>query len=229
MNCQFPLEVVDLGVMAYAPALAYQRQVNDALIRGEAGMTLILVEHEPVITVTHRRSSMEHLLLSVDQLKASGIDLQETDRGGDITWHGPGQLVVYPIIRLNPLGLNLGSYMRFLEQVVIDLLDTFHIPTRREQGATGVWVDRRGDNDQNHAAKICAMGVRVRKNTTLHGLALNVSPDLAAFDTIIPCGLKGRSVTSMKQLLGESCPDMAAVKAALVEQFKQALAARGDH
>ena len=170
--------------------------------------------------------------------------MEVTDRGGDVTYHGPGQLVAYPILQLKPLGLNLGSYMCLLEQVVIDLLAKFGIKGQREKGAIGVWVDVSGlgsgvlglgrrESDQapdprpqTHLAKICAMGVRVRKNTTMHGLALNVTTDLSHFQTIDPCGLGGRPVTSMAELLGEDVPGMGDVESALISQMRTAISER---
>ena len=218
MNCHDPLQVVDLGSLAYLPALERQRQVNEQVASGQSPMTLLLVEHPPVITVTHRRHAMDNLITTPSQLEELGIALQETDRGGDITYHGPGQLVAYPILRLNDLGLNLGSYMRLLERIVIDTLAAFHIHGRCEAGATGVWV-KMNDAQQCKLAKICAMGVRVRKNTTMHGLAINVCPEMSHFQTIIPCGLKDSLVISMQQLLGDQCPEMDQVKQTLVSQF----------
>jgi lipoyl(octanoyl) transferase len=237
------LAVRDLGRLAYAPALDAQRRLNQAVIDGAAPPTVLLVEHEPVITVSQRKRAREHLLASEDRLRKLGIAVAATDRGGDITYHGPGQLVAYPILKLSPVGLNLSRYMRWLEQVVIDTLAAWSIDGRTESGATGVWVDRASEhasNDQRKPvpaaasaprAKICAMGVRIRKNTTMHGLALNVAPDLSHFDTIVPCGLSGRSVTSLAALLGDEAPSMAVVKARLVQQLDAAygrLLHRGD-
>ena len=240
------LQVQDLGRLPYAHALAIQRQVNLAVSQGNhvgADACLLLVEHDPVITVTHRRGAWDNLLVTQDRLDSLGIDVQVTDRGGDITYHGPGQLVAYPILKLNPLGLNLGRYMRLLEQIVIDLLAKFGIQGRRDADATGVWVRLReqgaGSRDQSEHTpeprslypetlhKICAMGVRVRKNTTMHGLALNVTTDLSHFQTIDPCGLGGRPVTSLSQLLGEACPSMDQVKQVLIEQMQSAFDSAG--
>ena len=213
--------MLDLGREGYEAAFARQRGLNEAVIAGDAEPTVILVEHEPVITVSQRREAGEHLLASAERLEAMGIAVASTDRGGDITYHGPGQLVVYPILRLTPLGLNLSRYMRLLESVVIATLETFGIVGHREQGATGVWVARGGEP----AAKVCAMGVRIRRNTTMHGLALNVDPQMSHFKTIVPCGLAGRGVTSMRELLGEQTPGMAAVKREMVRQLDAACAA----
>ncbi len=242
--------------MPYARALAVQREVNLAVSQetyvadvpgadasgDTSGGCLLLVEHDPVITITHRQGAWDNLLAPQDRLDALGIDVQVTDRGGDITYHGPGQLVAYPILRLNPLGLNLSSYMRLLEHVVIDALAHFGVQGVRDDDATGVWVasreqgsGHRDQADQNPGprslipeplSKICAMGVRVRKNTTMHGLALNVTTDLDHFKTIDPCGLGGRPVTSLAQLLGEDVPDMQSVKKALIETLASAINAQ---
>ena len=214
------LQVRDLGRLAYAPALEIQREINLAVSQGQHEPTLLLVEHDPVITVSHRKSAPSHLLASADQLGQLGIDVQKTDRGGDITYHGPGQLVAYPILPLARFNLNLGRYMRLLEQIVIDAVARWGVQGLREPGATGVWVRRPGEPTP---AKLCAMGVRIRKNTTLHGLALNVTTDLSHFATIVPCGLADRGVTSLHQLLGEATPTMEHVKQTLVEAFEQTL------
>lgn len=213
--------VRDLGRLAYAEALALQRELNQALIDGadQAEPVILLVEHPAVITLPHRPSAKEHLLVSPYQRHRLGIDLQDTDRGGDITYHGPGQLVVYPILNLRDYGLNLSCYMRLLELVVIDTLDQLGVTATREDGHTGVWVDL----GQGQPDKICAMGVRVRKHTTLHGLALNVHCDLSHFQTIVPCGLHRRGVTSLARLLGEHGPSMDRVKAVLSERLIQGL------
>jgi len=214
-----------------------------AELPGEGAGTgcLILVEHDPVITVTHRQGAWDNLLASQSRLDELGIDIQVTDRGGDITYHGPGQLVAYPILKLNPYGLNLGSYMRLLEQVVIDTVATFGITAQRDPEATGVWVrggvqgtgigeqgaDQSPDpRPQTPLAKICAMGVRVRKNTTMHGLALNVTTDLSHFATIDPCGLGGRPVTSLQQLLDSKAPTIEETKTALIAKLQATLLAK---
>ena len=146
-----------------------------------------------------------------------GIAVHETNRGGDVTYRGPGQLVVYPILRLADIGergTRLTGYMRLLEQTVIDTLAGYGVRGHREAGATGVWV-RTGEGVSGGtagSAKVCAMGVRIRKGCTMHGLALNVRTDLSHFEAIVPCGLAGRAVTSLAALLGERCPAMATVK-----------------
>ena len=232
MNPNPPIHVQDLGLVGYDQALAMQRELNQALIDGKGEPTLLLVEHPPVITLTRR--SGPNLLAAADQLASLGVATAQTNRGGDITYHGPGQLVAYPILKLGDFGLNLSSYMRLLERTVIDTIGYFGIEGHNECGATGVWVGQHGlagdakrpvSNDQrsNDNAKICAMGVRIRKNTTMHGLALNVAPDMSHFNLIIPCGLEGRPVTSMQELLGEGCPTMQQVKDKLVHAFQHCL------
>jgi lipoate-protein ligase B len=226
--------VRDLGRMSYTQALELQRQLNDAVCAQTQPPTLLLVEHEPVITVTPRKSAAMNLLASPDRLARLGIEVCETDRGGDITYHGPGQLVAYPIFRLVPWGLNLSRYMRLLEQVVIDTLAAFGVTAHREAGATGVWVDlqpvtttaddKPARRTSASSAKICAMGVRIRRHVTMHGLALNVTTDLTHFQTIVPCGLAGRAVTNLQQLLGECCPTMDEVKTQLIHAMTRAVA-----
>lgn len=227
------LLVRDLGRMNYADALAIQRHMHAEVVaarEGDGHMALLLVEHDPpVITISRRPGARQHLIATDSQLAAAGVEVAETDRGGDITYHGPGQLVVYPILDLNRLRLRLASYMRFLEQIVIDVLARFGIEGVREAIATGVWVAQRGAHGLQsvgvspHSAKICALGVRVSKWVSMHGLALNVTTNLDHFNLIVPCGLAGRSVTSMQRELGERSPGMDQVKSAMIDQFQSAV------
>ncbi len=215
-----PLVVRDLGQMPYAETLGIQRDLQRQVIQGRPTAVacgyLLLVEHDPpVITVSRRAGARQHLVGSVAQLASAGVEVVETDRGGDITYHGPGQLVVYPILDLNTLGLRLLGYMRFLERVVTDALAEWGIEGRRDETATGVWVD---------GSKICAMGVRLSRWVSMHGLALNVTTNLSHFDLIVPCGLTGRTVTSMQHELGDACPPITEVKAVLARRFEQAVA-----
>lgn len=209
------LDIRDLGRMPYGETLTLQRRIQQEVIAareqgGHPGV-LLLVEHDPpVITISRRASAGSHLLATPDALQAAGIEVHDTDRGGDITYHGPGQLVVYPILDLNTLGLRLHGYMRWLEERVIESLANFDITASRDEEATGVWI---GTN------KICALGVRVSRWVSMHGLALNVDPDLSHFDLIVPCGLHGRGVTSMRRELGDTCPDMDAVKRVVCDAF----------
>lgn len=218
------LRVIDLGTLAYGPAWERQLSVHDELLNDpESPPTLLLVEHTPVITVSQRKAAPNHLLASAAHLASMGIETHPTDRGGDITYHGPGQLVAYPILRLATYRLNVGRYMRLLENIVIHTLAAFDIAAHIDPANTGVWVQR---DAIQPAAKICAMGVRVKRNITLHGLALNVTTNLDHFATIVPCGLSGRSVTSMHQVLekqGRTTPAMQQVKDKLVASFNELL------
>lgn len=202
-------EVRDLGAgVPYAGAFALQTEANEALQAGTGPEVVFLVEHAPVITVTAKQSAWANLVTPREKLAQMGVEVAETNRGGDITYHGPGQLVAYPILDLGRHGLSLSTYMRLLEETVIGLLAGYGIRGEREPGATGVWVG----GEKGIPAKICAMGVRIRKGTTLHGLALNVTTDMEHFKLIVPCGLAGRPVASLAQVLGDRCPPMAEVK-----------------
>ncbi len=227
------LRVIDAGELSYADGLALQEMHwEEVLAERESGGPvgrLILLEHvPPVITVSRRKTSREHLIATPQMLAREGVEVHETDRGGDITYHGPGQLVAYPILDLNRLGLNLHAYLRFLEQIVIDTCADFGVTAHRDVCATGVWVG--GDPATQTescpgpagGAKICAMGVRVRRWVTTHGLALNVSTNLDHFKLIVPCGLIGRPVTSLRQELGDACPSMSEAKGTLARCFVSA-------
>jgi lipoyl(octanoyl) transferase len=220
------LHVVDAGMLVYRAAWDLQLALHTRVLAGEfpAGV-LMLVEHPSVITVGRRADAQRHLLASPALLASRNVELVETDRGGDITFHGPGQLVAYPIINLNTYGLNLHSYMRLLEEAVIRTLVAFNIQGYRSEGATGVWVQNPNGSD---LAKICALGVKLRRWVTLHGLALNVSTDLSFFQMINPCGLS-RPVTSLQQLLPGHTPTTAHVKAALTAAFNELLVVPAPH
>ncbi|MBX9736002.1 MAG: lipoyl(octanoyl) transferase LipB, partial [Phycisphaerales bacterium] len=187
------LRVVDLGVVGYRDAYAIQlaevqrlldaRQhasdtsTNAIPAPGPVG-TLLLLEHPPVITISRRAGAAAHLKASPELLARHAISLEETDRGGDITYHGPGQLVVYPILDLNRLHLRLHDYMRALEEIVINVCRRVGVEAHRDPTATGVWVRPEGSEPP---AKVCAMGVRIRQWISMHGLAINVSPNLTHF------------------------------------------------
>lgn len=208
--------------MSYEAAYAVQTEHHaEVLAARESGAPMIgrvlLVEHDPpVITISRRPEARSHLIAGDGMLRAAGVTLAETDRGGDITYHGPGQLVAYPIVDLNHVNLGLHGYMRLLEGAVIECCAAFGVPAERDSAATGVWVPRPGSPDGvRAAAKVCAMGVRVRRWVSLHGLALNVTTNLDHFGLIVPCGLAGRAVTSLQRELGPACPAMDTVKSAL--------------
>ncbi len=220
------LEIRDLGRIGYADALALQRSlqqgVRDARAAGCPGGHLLLLEHDPpVVTVSRRPGAANNVLAGADLLMRHGIERHETDRGGDVTYHGPGQLVAYPIVDLDLVGVRIHGWIRLLEQAIIDTLAEFGIEAGRDPGATGVWVGRDADTpDGTGGRKIAAIGVRVSRWVTMHGLALNVDPDLSHFDLIVPCGLAGRPVTSIAKELGA---------APALDEIKQRLAANLAH
>jgi lipoyl(octanoyl) transferase len=192
----------DLGQLPYREAWAIQEQAHEqALAGGEE--RIFLVEHTPVITYGRRPGVDKNLVATPEQLQARQVEIVQSDRGGDITFHGPGQLVAYPIIRLASHGFSVGGYVHTLEAAVIATLAELNIPAIADPAAVGVWTC-----DQGVDSKICAVGVRIRRGVTLHGLALNVSCDLQYFDLIVPCGLAGKRVTSLNRLLGERTPTM---------------------
>ncbi len=207
---------------AYQTQLAWLDRVLAA--RGQPDpleAVILTVEHDAVITISRRAGAESHLLATPEMLARAGVTTAQTDRGGDITYHGPGQLVVYPVVDLNRFGLGLHSYMRLLEDVVIAVCGRFGIRVGRDETATGVWTL---DDAGRARAKICAMGVRVKRWISMHGLALNVTTDLSHFDLIVPCGLAGRAVTSMQRELGEA-PPFAAVRDALTGELAARLKA----
>jgi lipoyl(octanoyl) transferase len=184
---------INLGMTEYESCWDLQRQIFDLRLAGAIPDTFLLTEHFPVYTMG-RSGDPDHLLADLPELREKGISFVSNDRGGDITYHGPGQLVGYPILDLHHYYLDLHRYLRDIESVVIRVLRRFGIQGSRIEGYTGVWVG----ND-----KICAIGIKTSRWVTMHGFALNVSTDLRYFDRIIPCGIFERGVTSMKELLGE--------------------------
>lgn len=204
-----PLGVLELGVVEYRAAWGLQQRLVEARRSGEVGDTVVLVEHPPVYTLG-RRATTEHVLLDDTARSAAGIDLVAVDRGGDVTYHGPGQLVVYPVLRLAGQR-HVVDFVRMLEQVAIEALARLGVAGTRREGLTGVWVGRE---------KIVAIGVRVgAEGVTSHGLALNVDPDLRHFGGIVPCGLATEGVTSLAALgrVADMSIARAAVRAALTD------------
>lgn len=190
------LEVRRLGRVAYPDALALQRQLVGERQAGRIPDTLLLLEHDPVVTLG-RTARREHLLLDEAGLARRGVALFEAGRGGDVTWHGPGQVVGYPIVDLSPDRRDVHRYVRDLEEVMIRTCADYGVTARRVEGLTGCWV---GD------AKIGAIGVRIARWVTSHGFAFNLAPDLAGFALIVPCGIRDREVTSLERLLGGAPP-----------------------
>jgi lipoyl(octanoyl) transferase len=199
-------ELRDLGRIGYAEAFELQKGLVERRKRGEIPDQFLIVEHPHVITLG-RNGDLENLLASEEVLSRAGISFHETNRGGDITYHGPGQIVGYPIVDLRDWKRDVVAYVRTLEQVIIDALLEFGIAGDRVQGATGVWISGR---------KIAAIGVHISRWVTSHGFALNVSTDLSYFQYIVPCGLT-KPVTSMRELGCDAAREQ--VVAALADKF----------
>lgn len=200
----------DIDRISYSDALTMQHALHDQCVAGDIPGVLILLEHDPVITMGVKQTSRSNVLVSPQLLKANGVELVATDRGGDVTYHGPGQLVGYPIVRVREFSGDVHSYLRSLEQSIIDTLAEFGLEGHRN-GLAGVWV---GDK------KVCSIGMAVRKWVTYHGFALNVDPNLAHFGLINPCGLQSEQITSMARLLGKA-PDMRDVRHVYARAFSR--------
>ena len=191
-----PIEIRRLGVVPYADALELQRTLVEDRRAGQVDDLLLLVEHPHVLTLGVRGDGgRSHILASTDLLAARNIEIHEAGRGGDITYHGPGQIVGYPILDLRPDRCDVHRYVRDLEEVLIRTAASYGIAARRIDGLTGVWA---GDE------KLAAIGVRISRWITSHGFALNVATDLEYFNLIVPCGIADRGVTSLSRLLGRS-------------------------
>ena len=194
------MDVRRLGRIEYQDALDLQRDLVEQRKRGEIGDQLLLLEHPDVITLGVRtRSDRSHIVASEESLAAEGIAVFETGRGGDVTYHGPGQLVGYPIIDLKPDRCDVHRYVRDLEDVLIGAVAEFGITAGRVKGLTGIWVGAAGSE-----TKLAAIGVRISRWVTSHGFALNVNTDLSRFGLIVPCGIADKGVTSMSHLLGHA-------------------------
>lgn len=202
-------EIVELGRMRYVDALTEQHKAADELKRGTGRNRLFFVEHPHVVTIG-RNGRLENLLATDHVLDRSGIEFYESDRGGDVTYHGPGQLVGYPVIDLREWKRDVHAYVRAVEDVLINALSTFGIFAGREQGATGVWVGGK---------KIAAIGIHISRWVTTHGFALNIDTDLSYFQFIVPCGLQ-KPVCSLRSLGCMASHDE--VKSAIVTSFAAA-------
>lgn len=216
------LVLEDLGRLDYATALEHQRKRHREVLEARTedvpkGFLLLLEHVPPVLTVSRRPGAKEHVLADNQRLETLGIQQVQTDRGGDVTYHGPGQLVVYPILDLNLLRLRIHGYIRLLEQAAIDTCAQCGVAAVRDPEATGVWVGR---TENDGGRKIGAIGVRVSRWVTMHGLSLNVAPNLGHYDVIVPCGLHGRGVTSLEEELSGTCPSMDEVKVVLESRFR---------
>ncbi len=205
--------------MEYGAALRWQQQVHEAVREGSWPDTLLLVEHDPVFTVgRHARGSHANVLWSDAERERQGVALFDVDRGGDATYHGPGQQVGYPILHLDRHGHDLLVYLRNLEQAFINLLASEGVPARRIPPHTGVWVQE---------DKVVAIGVKASQRVTSHGFAFNVDPNLSHFHGIIPCGIQDKGVTSLARLTGGR-PTLASVRPAVLEHLGSALGLRWE-
>ena len=189
------LNVVTLGKMDYQEALDLQFKLLEKRQKGEIDDTILIVEHPPVITLG-RNAKRENVLFSDQYLKEHNVDIVEINRGGDVTYHGPGQIVGYPIVNIKEQKLGIKDFVYKLEEMIINLLkDNYDIEAKRDDINNGVWVD---------GEKITAVGLAVKRWVTMHGFALNVSTDLSFFKLIVPCGIESREVTNIKKLIGEN-------------------------
>jgi lipoyl(octanoyl) transferase len=205
--------VQDLGRMSYGEAFEIQSRIASERKLGAGVDHLLFVEHYPHVVTIGRNGHEENVLAPEETLRRAGIELYESDRGGDVTYHGPGQIVAYPIMDLRAWKRDVGAFVRGIEQVLIDTLADFRIAARRIATLTGVWV-----GDAGYEAKIAAIGVHLSRWVSTHGWALNVSTDLRYFQYIVPCGL-AKPVTSMAALGVR--PDAEEVKSALARHFAQ--------
>jgi lipoate-protein ligase B len=201
--------LVEMDVEPYGPIHALQHHLVEWRLQGLVSDTLLLLEHTPVFTLG-RRGDPAHILATPEQLEREGIEVHRIERGGDVTYHGPGQIVGYPILRLADYGLGVSDYMHRLEEALIRTLVGYDIVARRREGYIGVWV---GTN------KIAALGVRIRRGVAFHGLALNVSPNMAHWACIVPCGITDGGVTSVIEQTAADAPPLAGVRRRLAAEL----------
>ena len=207
-----PLHLVDWGRTSYDDACSRQAELVAQRVAGGIGYTLVFTDHDPVYTIGLRSGAEQHLIWDEARRKREGIEVARTNRGGDITYHGPGQIVGYPIVSLNNRR-DLHAYLRLLEQVMINTVGSLGLVAARREGLTGIWLGER---------KVAAIGVAVRRWVAYHGFALNVNAQLAHFEGIVPCGIAARrgTVTSLEAQLGASL-ELAEVKSLLGTEFQR--------
>lgn len=209
--------IFDLPETAYEDALDAQFRLHEYVRSNAIDGAILMLTHPPTVTLG-RHANPQHIL-DADVLAHRGWSVFEVDRGGDVTWHGPGQIVLYPIIPLHTLGLSVRSLICHLSNALRATLAEFNIESQWEDDSPGVWVGRN---------KIAAVGLRISRRVSRHGIALNVAPDLSAYNTIVPCGLQDRGVTSMKQVLGTT-PELHNVRATLLEHILRAFGCQATH
>ncbi len=210
-----PFEVRDLGRVGYLACVDLQAQTLEEVLTGSAPDTLILVEHDPALTLGANFHE-ENLLHPVEEYERQGIEVIRTDRGGDVTYHGPGQLVIYPIFNVANQGKDLHKWLRNLEETMILTAQAFGLNPRRFPPHTGVWI-----ND----LKLAAIGIKIKRWVSMHGIALNCNNDLTTFDLIVPCGIQGYGVTSLSQELGRNVT-IDEAKPIVIEAFEKVFANR---
>lgn len=206
-----PLAVQRFGLVAYADGLELQRRLVEDRKADRIPDTLLLLQHPHVLTVGVKKDGRSHILASPDRLSSLGVDVFETGRGGDVTYHGPGQLVGYPIINLDPDRRDVHRYVRDLEEVMIRVCADYGLAASRSKGFSGAWIG---------GEKIGAIGVRISRWITSHGFAFNVETDVNFFNLIVPCGIADRGVTSLQALLGQA-PEMAEVEERFIGHFAE--------
>lgn len=214
------LNLLNLGRVPYAEGLDLQRQLVEAVHDGRIGNTLVFLEHPPVLTLG-RNASRDHILASDEFLAYRGVEVHEINRGGDVTYHGPGQLVGYPIFDLRSFTPRLGAvdFVRKIEEALIRACGDFGVPAQRIPGRTGVWTLAGGSVQEK---KIAAIGVHIARGITSHGFAFNVCPDLRDFELIVPCGIADRAVTSLEHEAdprAEPAPTMESMRNSVARQF----------
>ena len=216
IHCE--LDIRDCGLMVYREALDLQHKLVNQRAKDKISNTCLILEHPPVVTLGVRKD-LNKLLVAEDVLEHSGIELAKVRRGGGCTAHNPGQVVLYPIIKLSSLGLGVNDYIRELEAIGLELLEQLGVEAQRRKGQPGLWASGK---------KIGSIGVRVRRWVTFHGMAINIGNDLSIFETIVPCGLKGVVITSVLKQTGKDLP-MAQVKQKLAGLCLKHLGSQSDN
>lgn len=197
--------------LAFADGVRIQNEIHKVRLANRIPDTVLFLEHWPVVTLGTRGRS-NYLLLTPEQLVARGIEFARASRGGDVTYHGPGQLVMYPILKLGEREADSHSYLTTLEEIAIRTAADFGVVARRRRGMNGAWTDN---------GKIAAIGFRLKRWITMHGMSFNVSVDLDGFETIVPCGLQGERVSSLKKILSDRCPSMEGVRDRMAHHFSE--------
>ena len=215
-----PLDVRRLGLVPYADGLELQRALVEERRASRIPDTLLLLQHPHVVTIGVKKEGRSHIIASPEQLSARGVEVFETGRGGDVTYHGPGQIVGYPILDLNPDRRDVHHYVRDLEEVMIRVCADYGLAAGRVKGMSGAWVPstRSARSGQAAEAKIGAIGVRISRWITSHGFAFNVTTDVDFFNLIVPCGIADRGVTSLASAIGRD-PELSEVEDRFVEHF----------